>query len=495
MKKSFSIVILFFLFNFSVNANDLKISNIRWPVPDWEMANSTNRMESAQCQEFKHFATDNKNFLTEGLIIIKDGQILYEYYDDHYGIDVSHPLWSISKTFTGILLGTAVRDGRINLDMPLSAYYPHGNNTSNYQKILIKNLLYLDAGYNWNETELDVIDNPVVSMLYGAGHEDMTNFVLGKRIIKQGPAYKWNYSTGLPTVTMGVLKKVYATEYEEMPWRNLFNPLGMKNVTFERDITGTYIGGASVFSTPRDLAKLGYLLLNNGQWNGDIILPPEWIKVMLTPSPGYVSSGTIVTDIKDTGVYGGSLWLNRPIKNGLGKPYPNSPEDMFLAIGHLGQFLIMLPTQNMIIVRTGSDQEFHSKTDHFVSGALACFATPNSTVGKVQKTNPLSIGLGNIIRNIRNALQATTLQSAIAKNVCSCHLISGVDISTCLKRNKFSFAKFFSKIVVKKVEEKDGRISVQVWLAKLSRLFRRHSENSAKAYFTPAKPEFGCTLN
>jgi CubicO group peptidase (beta-lactamase class C family) len=466
----------------------------RWPMPDWEVADTSSKMESPECIEFKRFSTGNKDFHTDGLLIIKDGQVNYEYYDKKYDVTKPHALWSVTKTITGALLGMAVRDGRLNLDQSLSEFYPGANPSQRYSKIILKNLLYMDTGFIWDERKIDVLSNPLVRMLYSDGHVDMARFAAGRKIIPEGPSYKWNYSTGTPTMTMGVLKKVYGDEENrEMPWRNLFNPLGMKNITFERDLSGTFIGGASAFATPRDLAKIGYLYLNNGIWNNEILLPPEWIKLMLTPSPGYVSPGTVITDITEDGVYGGSIWLNRKVKEGVGIPYPHSPEDLYMAVGYMGQYLIMLPSQKMIIVRTGYDREFNSKLDPLISRALSCFYNPKTAVADVIPKQPQTISLGTIVRNIKNAFQATTLQSAIAKTVCSCHLVSGLDVNTCLKRNNLELSKLVTTIDVVKEKELSGNISIQVKLSALARLFKHHP-NTAKAYYNPREPELGCTL-
>ncbi|MGZ3790283.1 MAG: serine hydrolase domain-containing protein [Bacteriovorax sp.] len=484
---------LYFILVF-FNISNALANTTRWPIPDWEVADNASLMEQKTCKDFQDFSTRSSDFLTDDLLVIKDGQIVFEYYDSQYNANKPHALWSVSKTITGALLGTAVRDGRIGLNQSLHNFYPQENADENYRKIMIQNLLYLDTGYIWDESKLDILENPVLGMLFGKGHMDMARYAVTKKIIKEGPSYKWNYSTGTPTITMGVLKKIYGSEYDDFPWRNLFNPLGMKNVAFERDGSGTFIGGASAFTTPRDLAKIGYLYLNNGIWNGEVLLPMEWIKLMLTPSPGYVSPGTVITNITEDGVYGGSIWLNREVKKGLGKPYPHSPEDMYLAIGFMGQYLIMLPSQKMIIVRMGHDRSANSKLDAFVSKAIACFYDPNYKVGEKLPKNPVQIKIGNIIKNIKNAVQANALQASIAKTICSCHLISDIDINTCLDRYNFSLSSLLTKIAVKKDAEPDGLISVQVRLSRFAHLFKHHNTDSAKAYFDPVHAEYGCTL-
>jgi len=464
-----------------------------WPVPDWEKEVNEEQLKTPQCEEFVDYATKTKKYLTDSLVVIKDGKIRYEYYDEKNGINKPHILWSVTKTLTGVLLGTAVRDGRISLNQAVDEYYPEANPSRNYPKVSLKNLLYLDAGYVWHEGLFDATENPVVSMLYGLGHNDMAYYTASRRLISQGPGYRWNYSTGLPTLTMGILKKVYGDEYDLMPWRNLFYPLGIQNASFEKDLSGTFIGGANSYATSRDLAKIGYLFLNNGRWKDETILPPEWMNIMLTPSPGYVSPGTVIYDVQKTGVYGGSLWLNKEVKKGQGKPYPYSPGDMYAAIGYMGQNLIVLPSQKMILVRTGYDHAFNDRLDAFVTRALSCFHNPKIKIAPVQKFEHPKISIGKIFKNIRNIFQARTLQNSIAKIVCSCHLVMGVDIPTCLKRHDFGVTKHITKINVKESFEMDGNISIGVRLSGLSRIFSRN-KYTAKAYYDPQLPEYGCTL-
>lgn len=468
---------------------------VKWPMPDWESQDNSARMESQVCKDFKKLAVNSDQFLTDGLIVIKDGMIQYEFYDSKNGPTTPHVLWSVSKTITGALLGIAERDGRISLERELNDFYPQRNNDPNYQKITLKNLLYMDAGFLWDEDNQEVDKNSVINMLYGRGHEDMASYATSKKIISEGPGFKWNYSTGIPTITMGVLKKIYEASDDKMPWRNLFNPLGMKNAVFERDQSKTFIGGSGVYLSPRDLAKLGYLYLNNGFWNGEVLLPPEWIQKMLTPSPGYVSPGTVINDVTKEGVYGGSIWLNREVKKGLGIPFPNAPEDMYMAIGFMGQLIIVIPSLKMIIVRTGHDLEYHSKLNEFISRSIQCFHDPNHKIGKSKPADPtVQMSLGKLIRNIKKSIDAKTLQGSIAKSICSCHYIQGQDIPTCMKRNNFTLSRLLTKITVRENKESNSEMSIQVRLARFARLFKIHYGNSLKAVYNFEKPEYGCTL-
>jgi CubicO group peptidase (beta-lactamase class C family) len=489
-----TILILITLVGFPIKADIVDASGTRWPIPGWQIAeNSKARMSSKQCTDFIKFSTHSKKFLTEGLVIIKDGKLQYEEYEDKYSAETPHILWSVSKTITGALLGIAVRDGKISLDQNLNEFFPNPKAEYNYQKIKIENLFYLDTGFIWDEFYSgDIKKSPVLTMLYDKGHNNITEYAIHKKIIPEGPGYKWNYSTGTPVITMGVLKSIYGSDYDDMPWKSLFNPLGMINIRFERDSQGVFNGGSSAFATPREMAKIGYLYLNKGRWNGKEILPEEWINKTQQVSPGYLSNGTKIRDITDDGVYGGSIWLNRAVKSGFGKPYPHSPDDMFMALGHYGQMIVVLPTEKMVIARTGYDQEYNSKVDEFVSRAIACFDNPNHPIGKNIPPPPYSkTSISTIFNTLKSGLQTNLLQAAVAKTVCSCHFISGLDIDTCVLRSNIPIAKQLTTVEIKN----NTVYSTQSRFARfLIKIFGLQPEKIARASFDQLHPEFGCTL-
>lgn len=493
--KNFIIAITLLISTSHISYADvIDASGVRWPVPAWNIVGNQNvRMQTPTCQDFINYTTKSKDFLTDGLVVIKDGSIHFEFYGPKYTPNSPHVLWSISKTITATLLGTAVKEGKVSLDDYLHQYYPRSDGGENYQKIKLSNLLYLDSGFVWSEYYSgDVSKSPVLSMLYGNAHHDMLKFALSRDIIPQGPGYQWNYTTGTPVITMGVLKQAYGDDYETMPWKNLFDRLGMADVRFEHDDQGVFNGGSSAFATPREMAKLGYLYLNHGIWNGQEILTDDWVKATLKVSPGYLSPGTVIHNITDDGVYGGSFWLNRAVKPGFGKPYPASPDDMFMGLGHFGQFIVVLPSQNMVISRTGHDNEYNSKIDVFVTKALACFHDPKYPQGKIiPPPESAKTSLKDIFLTLKTSLHTNLIQAAVAKTICSCHFVSGVDPKTCVAHSNIPMAKWLTRY---KIE--DNKVYVQQSkLAKiLNKVLNFQGEPIALAEFNTERPEFGCQL-
>jgi CubicO group peptidase (beta-lactamase class C family) len=453
------------------------------------------RMTSQQCSDFVKFSTTAKDFFTEGLVVIKDGVLQFEYYESKYNAFRPHILWSVSKTITGALLGTAVKDGKIHLEEKLSELYPIESMDENYRKINVKNLFYLDAGFIWEEFYSgDVKKSSVVNMLYKKGHSDMATFAASAPIISQGPGYKFNYSTGTPTITMGVLKNVYGQDYDQMPWKNFATPMGLKSFVFEKDASGTFNGGASTYATPRDMAKIGYMYLNNGHWDNQVILTEDWVKKTLSVSPGYLSEGTVITNIHEQRVYGGSIWLNKKVKSDLGKPYPYSPEDMYLAIGHDGQLIIVLPTQKMVIARTGNDGEYNSKIDEFVSRAISCFADPDYPIGKNIPPTKDKTSMKSRLETLKSGIEANILQPSVAKSVCSCFFVVGLDIKTCLERSKIPMAAKMANVIVKENDGRNGLYSVEAQPSILGQALGLKTKNLPRAFYDSSHPEFGCTL-
>ncbi len=123
----------------------------------------------------------------------------------------------------------------------------------------------------------------------------------------------------------------------------LFAPLGMRDVTIQLDQAGTMMGAWSILAAPRDWARFGLLYLNDGVIGGTRILPEGWVKMSTTPT-------------LDAG-YGAGFWLNNTNKSVPGKPFawgiPGAPRDAFMARGYMGQYIVVVPSQNLVVVRFG----------------------------------------------------------------------------------------------------------------------------------------------
>src|SRR3990167_4566610 len=130
----------------------------------------------------------------------------------------------------------------------------------------------------------------------------------------------------------------------------------MRSVAFERDASGTFVGSSFAWSSARDVAKFGLLYLRNGWWNGEQLLPADWVQysIMIAPSQFNVSDPNQVTRL-NRDAFGAQWWLNKKLPYNDDLPYPGTPEDAFFSLGFRGQTLAIIPSLDTVIVRLGTD--------------------------------------------------------------------------------------------------------------------------------------------
>ena len=162
------------------------------------------------------------------------------------------------------------------------------------------------------------------------------------------------------------MKPVHGDDY---PWTLLFEPLSMSSVVFERDARGTHVGGSFVWATPRDFARFGYLFLNDGCWEGKRYLPEGWVRDSVAVSNPF-KLHPLENEPDD--VQGRQFWLNRPVpEQKVTTPWPGVPEDAYAARGHWGQSITVVPSLDLVIVRTADDREKGFDFPKFLALAVA----------------------------------------------------------------------------------------------------------------------------
>jgi CubicO group peptidase (beta-lactamase class C family) len=172
-------------------------------------------------------------------------------------------------------------------------------------------------------------------------HNDMAGFAAKAAIIAP-PGTRWAYSSASTQLLALIIRDIVGGPEQTLAfaWRELFNPLGMRNVTLEFDATGTLQGSAYMLASARDWARFGLLYLNDGMIGGHRILPDEWVD--------FSASATLGTD------YGAGFWTNRSEhEHAKGRVRSGIPRDAFFALGDLGQRIVVLPSQHLVIVRLG----------------------------------------------------------------------------------------------------------------------------------------------
>lgn len=299
---------------------------------------------------------------TRALLVLRDGEPIYERYAAGFGPDTKLISWSMAKSITAVLTGFLVADGQLSLDgpAPVAAWQRSGDPRG---AITLRHLLHMSSGLEHIENGDPIWDGDTVEMLFGGGAGDMAGFAEAKPAAAQ-PGEIFNYSSATSVILADIIADTLTSSQSADARRDtmrdfivgrLVEPLGMTSLTPEFDAKGTMIGGSIMHATARDYARFGEFLRNDGVVNGQRLLPASWIRFMLTPSAN------------DAG-YGGHIWLNR--RRPAGAPaalWPDrGPNDLFAAIGHQGQYIIVSPSQRLTIVRLGvtKDDQFPALRRH-----------------------------------------------------------------------------------------------------------------------------------
>lgn len=309
---------------------------------------------------------DDGSHRTDAVVIIKNGKLVYEGYANGYTPTKKHMLWSLTKSLTSVLIGSAIQKNILNLDDDIHKFYP-ALNRKKARDIKLHHVLNMSSGFDFYE-EHPIHDgfSDSVSVYYSRhSFKDVAEGISRLRM-KYRPGEQFKYGTHEPMLAMGILKKAIGNqeEYNSFPWKALFNKLGIKNITFEQDLSGTFLGGGYAFSTARDYAKIGYLILKNGKWDNEQILPKSYVEFATKKvAPALLRPRTDTWQQRlNIETYGGYFWLNGELPmNKEGRPYPSAPSDLIQAMGFRGQTMGIIPSKDLIIVRLGSDGRVKSK--------------------------------------------------------------------------------------------------------------------------------------
>lgn len=326
---------------------------------------------------------ERRGVRTNALLIVKDGYLVYEKYGRGYGRESLHPTWSISKSFVNALVGIAQRQRIIDIDKSAARYYAALNSLEK-REITVRHLLNMSSGIAWTEGyEYSPLKSSVIAMLYTRGRSDMAAFTAAQAMRSQPGSYLY-YSSGDTNLLMAVLASAVqksgqlieqpleqpAEQFEYFVWESLFRPIGMRRVVWERDGAGNFVASSYLYTTARDLARFGYLYLNNGRWEERIILEEDWINFTRTPAPAYLLTPKY-EGLESRNI--GAHWhLNTGVAAaGISQPWPAAPADTFAALGHWGQSLWILPSLDAVVVRFADDRDASFDQNRFLELVVA----------------------------------------------------------------------------------------------------------------------------
>ncbi len=296
------------------------------------------------------FDRESEEQVTLSLMVIHDGHILHERYAPGVDVTTRTRTWSTAKSIAGTLIGMLVDKGQLSLDKPLGFdWYPKVSSGQSDPRsaITLRHVLNMSSG-------LYPIDNGGLEYATGSGlaYWAGASSIHGMRnpgLIREPGTY-WDYEN------YDTLRAVYAMklalgeeEYLEYPRRALLDRIGMRNTLLGADRFGDFILSSQVYTNARDLARFGMLYLQGGVWNGEQLISEEWINFIRTPAPS--TAGRNRTDDGGRGLgnfYGAQWWLVPDDRTDV-------PKDMYSTAGNRGQYVIIVPSHDLVIVRRGLD--------------------------------------------------------------------------------------------------------------------------------------------
>ncbi len=282
---------------------------------------------------------------TVAYVIIKNDSIIHEQYWDGYGEDSYSNSFSMAKTFTSMLIGAAIDEGKIkSVDQPVGDFLPEYNSGEN-AKLTIKELLTMSSGINFDENYVSPFAYPAAAY-YGPDLKKLTD----QYAVKDEPGKVFKYLSGNSVLLGLILEKATGKKISDYASEKLWKPIGAKNKAFwsldhEDGMEKAY---CCFNSNARDFARLGELYLDSGKWNGTQVISTEYVLNSIK------CADLVDVEGKKIDQYGYAWWL---IPNYLPAKQTGKGHAIFYARGILGQYILCIPDQKMVVVRLGKKRE------------------------------------------------------------------------------------------------------------------------------------------
>ncbi len=327
-------------------------AEVPWPTGRWPESDLDPNLDRAALESAieRLFAPIGRGQVPDSraLLIVQHGKIVAERYSEGFDADSRFHTWSLAKSLTQALIGILVHRGVLALDepVPIPQWQSKGDPRA---EITLRQMLNMTSGIA-NQDFPEDANGPgdfVRNLLFGAGAMDATAYAADAELTHP-PGTHWAYSTATTNLLAGVIGRAVA---EDAPGRaafiqtELLAPIGAEKIIFEFDLAGHFMGGSHLYGRARDFARIGLLYMRDGVWDGSRILPEGWVDFSRRRAPA-----------ENNGNHGAHFWLNLPPKASQFNLFPGRPVSIFEASGNNGQLVIIVPTNDLIIVRLGEMQ-------------------------------------------------------------------------------------------------------------------------------------------
>ena len=317
-------------------------ASVPWPDGDVvEPADTSAAIDAAALQAASDwaFTRPSPEQVTLSLLVVHGGRLVHERYAPGVTMSTKTRTWSTAKSLAVTLIGMLVDKGRMSLDAPLALdWLPGTTGPDPRRTITLRHVLNMSSG-------LETVDNGGLEYATGSGMSywagaSSVNGALSRGLIRE-PGTHWDYENYDTLLAVRAMKQALGSDdtYLRFPRAALFDRIGMRNTLATPDRFGDYVLSSQVYTNARDLARFGLLYLNGGVWRGERLLSKAWIEFVRTPAPSTLTTGK---------EYGGHFWLVPDTRRDV-------PADAYATAGNRGQYVIVVPSHDLVIVRRGLD--------------------------------------------------------------------------------------------------------------------------------------------
>jgi CubicO group peptidase (beta-lactamase class C family) len=324
--------------------NAVNPDTIPWPsgdlVPDEPLPEGINPKALKAASDWT-FNRPIPEEITTGLIIMYQGKLIHERYAAGFDRHTRTRTWSTAKSIAATLIGILVDDGRLKLDEPLGIEWVPAlkkREVDPRNGITLRHLLNMSSGLY----PVDSINREYTtgsSRAYWAGASAVKG--ARNRGLVREPGTYWDYENFDTLLAVYAMKLALGDDevYQEFPQRALLDRIGMRSTLIGTDRFHDFVLSSQVYTNARDLARFGLLYAQGGTWQGERIISEAWIAFVRTPAPSTSKLGNF---------YGGQWWLVPDDRDDV-------PRSAYATAGTRGQFVIVVPSHDLVIVRRGLD--------------------------------------------------------------------------------------------------------------------------------------------
>jgi CubicO group peptidase (beta-lactamase class C family) len=306
----------------------MTVAEETWPTDGWPT--STPEEQGMDAQRLAEMLEDlqDKEYDIHSLLIVRNGHIVMDVYLYPYAEELNHDLYSVTKSFVATLIGIAKDKGYIeSVLQPVLGFFPDrtaDNLDADKEAMALADLLMMSSGWECPDDEYGSL-GPV------AESDDWVQAMLDLPM-QNAPGERFEYCNASSHLLSAIIHETTGLRAMEFAQEHLFGPLGITSARWQADPQGNHLGWSEMYMTPHDMARLGYLYLHGGFWDGEQVVSADWVEAATTAQ-------IVVKDNRTDG-YGYQWWTR--------------DDGAYMARGFGGQYVIVIPDKDMVVVFTAS---------------------------------------------------------------------------------------------------------------------------------------------